>query len=169
MPTKQLFLQPGNFRADDAGLAFIAEREGIRNDAYVDPGSGGEPITIGIGHTNPGVIKLGMRWSNEKVMQVFKDEDVPVYEDVINRLVKVPLTQGMVNALVDFVFNEGETNFRGSTLLRLLNVGDYDGADHQFCRWNIASGHVLGGLTTRRALESDMFETPAEHAAKEGR
>jgi lysozyme len=42
--------------------------------------------------------------------------------------VKVPLNADQEAALADFVYNLGAGNFAGSTLLRLLNAGDYAGA-----------------------------------------
>lgn len=80
--------------------------------------------------------------------------------DAVNRLVKVPLTQHQFDALVDFCFNAGNTAFAGSTMLRLLNAGDYDGAEKQFARWDMAGGDHLLGLRRRRAGESELFEAP---------
>jgi lysozyme len=80
--------------------------------------------------------------------------------DTVNRLVKVPLTQHQFDALVDFCFNAGEPNFASSTLLRILNAGDYDGAAKQFARWDVAGGVHLLGLQRRRAGETELYETP---------
>ena len=146
-------------RTSDNGLRFLIAREGKRNAAYPDPATGGEPITIGVGHTEPGVIKLGMYWTDQQVMDALR-EDVQRFEDAINRLVQVALTQNQFDALVSFVFNVGEGNFANSTLLRLLNGGDYAGSAAQFIRWNKANGQVMGGLTIRRQLEAELFETP---------
>jgi lysozyme len=78
--------------------------------------------------------------------------------DAVNRLVKVPLTQHQFDALVDFCFNVGAGNLEKSTLLRLLNAGDYDAADKQFALWDMAGGVHLLGLRRRRAAESALFE-----------
>lgn len=153
-------------KISEAGLRFLMDREGFRNDAYVDPATGGEPITIGVGHTDPGKIKLGMRWTDAEVMDALRS-DVAKFERSVNAAVKVPLTQHQFDALVDFAFNEGEfalayggAHGSQSTLLRLLNAGDYVGADHEFIKWNVANGHMMGGLTTRRKLEAEMFLAP---------
>ena len=74
--------------------------------------------------------------------------------------VKVPLTHDETAALEDFIYNVGAGNFLSSTLLRMLNAGDYEGAAAQFARWNRASGQVLAGLVRRRAAETDLFKTP---------
>lgn len=83
------------------------------------------------------------------------------FEEAVSRRVKVELTENQFSALVCFVFNVGEANFRTSTLLKLLNVGDYDGAASQFIRWNKArvNGAMveLRGLTARRNAEMNLF------------
>jgi len=58
---------------------------------------------------------------------------------------------------VSFIFNCGVSAFKSSTLLRLLNQGDYEGARKQFLRWDKAGGKPLLGLARRRAAEASMF------------
>lgn len=58
---------------------------------------------------------------------------------------------------MSFVYNLGAGNLASSTLLKLLNAGDYAGAADQFLRWNKAGGNVLSGLTARRSAERQMF------------
>ena len=149
----------------DEGLEFIAEHEGLRLVAYPDPGSvDGHPWTIGYGHTLG--VKRGDTCTKEQAMEWLR-EDVREAEAAVNRLVKVPLTQGQFDALVSFVFNVGadedtDTLAEGlgdSTLLRMLNSGDYVGAAVQFDRWNKNDGKVMAGLTRRRKDEREMFET----------
>lgn len=77
--------------------------------------------------------------------------------DAVNTHVTVPLTQGEFDALVDFTFNCGVTAFIKSTMLRLLNRGDYVGAAGQFELWDHASGKVVAGLLRRRVAEKDEF------------
>ena len=71
--------------------------------------------------------------------------------------VRVPLTDAQHGALVSLVFNIGSGNFRRSTLLRLLNEGDYEGAADEFPKWRKAGGKVLKGLERRRKAEREMF------------
>ena len=68
------------------------------------------------------------------------------------------MTQGQYDALVDFTFNLGATNFSGSTLLALLNAGNYDGAAEQFERWHHVGGQDCAGLFRRRAAEKAEFQ-----------
>ncbi|WLH87869.1 lysozyme [Pseudomonas sp. FP453] len=67
------------------------------------------------------------------------------------------INQGQWDALMSFTYNLGAANLGTSTLLKLLNAGDYPGAAEQFPRWNKAGGQVLAGLTKRRAAERVMF------------
>ena len=48
-------------------------------------------------------------------------------------------------------------NLNSSTLLKVLNGGDYDGVPAQIMRWNKAGGKVLEGLTRRREAEANLF------------
>ncbi len=75
----------------------------------------------------------------------------------IGRLVTVKLSQQMFDALVSFAYNVGVTAFEESTLRRLLNQSDYEGAAGQFDRWVKANGHVLQGLVNRRNDEEALF------------
>ena len=73
-------------------------------------------------------------------------------------MVKVPLTQGWLDALVSFEFNVG--NLRKSTLLKLVNEGNFPAASMQFIRWDKARVDgvlkALPGLTRRRNAETAM-------------
>ena len=59
--------------------------------------------------------------------------------------------------MVSFAFNLGTGALAHSTLLRDLNVGNYQAAADQFLRWNHAGGRVLAGLTRRRQAERKLF------------
>jgi lysozyme len=92
------------------------------------------------------------------------NKELAVYEDAIERLVKVPLNQNQFDALVSFVYNvgPGQKGFAGSTLLKLLNQGKYDQCPAQFKRWHFAGGISYGGLVTRRAKEAALFMMPSD-------
>jgi lysozyme len=141
------------------GIALTESMEGLSLTSYPDPGTGAEPWTIGYGHTGPGVTP-GMTITQAQA-QAFLQEDLARAAQAVNGLVHVVLNQNQFDALCDFVFNVGAGNFRSSTLLRLLNAGNYAGAANQFAVWNLAGGRVLPGLVTRRAAEAALFNTPA--------
>ena len=87
-------------------------------------------------------------------------EDIQSAVGSVNRRVKTTLTQSEFDAVCDFVFNVGVGNFAGSTMLKLLNKGDYAGAAGEFDRWDIAGGNVVAGLLRRREAEREEFNGP---------
>ena len=114
--------------------------------------------TIGWGHARG--VQEGDTCTQEQA-DAWLLEDVQEAVDAVNRLVTVPLTQAQFDALVDFTFNAGEGNFASSTMLRLLNAGDYDGADAEFKRWDMCGGAHLAGLERRRLAEAAEFNGEA--------
>lgn len=142
-------------RISDKGLALIKEFEGLRLVAYLD--SVGVP-TIGYGHTRG--VKMGDTCTREQA-DAWLMEDVNDAEKCVNIAVSVPLTQGEYDALVSFTYNLGCGNLRKSSLLRLLNDADYDGAALEFRRWDKAGGQIIAGLTRRRYAEAQRFEDSA--------
>lgn len=135
-----------------AGLDLIKQFEGLYLKAYRCPA--GVP-TIGYGHTAG--VAMGQTITQQQADDYLR-RDVRQFERAVARLVTVPLTQGQFDALVSFAFNLGEGALAQSTLLRMLNAGDYAGAAAQFDRWNKAGGRVLPGLVRRRAAERALFE-----------
>ena len=134
------------------GLDLIKSFEGLRLSAYKDVVG---VVTIGYGTTSG--VKMGDTITKERAEDLLR-ADVKRFEDQVLRLVKVPLTQGQFDALVSFTYNLGAANLGNSTLLRLLNAGDYKGAAAQFDRWTKAGGKELPGLVKRRAAERALFE-----------
>jgi len=138
------------------GVLVAHNFESCKLEAYPDPGSkDGNPWTIGWGHTGPEVAK-GLVWTQDQADAAFL-VDVRSSEMAVNGAVKVPLSQGQFDALVDFTYNLGAGRLNSSTLLKLLNDGDYAGAANQFARWNKNDGKVMRGLTRRRAAEAALF------------
>lgn len=147
-------------KTSEAGIALIKRHEGLRLDAYADPAHGWRVPTIGYGHTSaagPPQVTRGMKITEVQADTILR-QDLKIFERAVERLVKVPLTDGQFAALVSFAFNLGPQNLEKSTLLRRLNAGDYRGAAEEFERWNRAGGRVLPGLTHRRASERRLFE-----------
>lgn len=136
-------------RISSSGIELIRRFEGLRLEAYRDPVG---IWTIGYGHTpaSPGQI-ISLVQADDLLTH-----DVARFEEAVNDLVSVPLTQGQFDALVSFAYNLGEARLRDSTLLRKLNAGDRT-APSEFGRWVHADGKVLPGLVRRRAAEAQMF------------
>jgi len=136
----------------EEGISLIKKFEGCELDAYQDSVG---VWTIGYGHTKG--VNEGDK-INQDEAEYLLQEEMPEYEGYINELVTVPLQQCQFDALVAWVYNLGPTNLRESTLLKLLNAGDYHSVPNQIKRWNKAGGQVLNGLVRRREAEAIMFQ-----------
>lgn len=133
-----------------AGLVGVAVHEGYRGEAY-DDGVGVQ--TIGFGTTTG--VKPGDRIEPVRALIRLAD-DVKAAERGLARCIKVPLHQHEWDAYVSWAYNVGTGAACGSTLVRLLNEGQYEAACRQLPRWNRAGGRVLAGLTKRRAEEMQL-------------
>ncbi|EPA6641114.1 lysozyme [Serratia ureilytica] len=138
------------------GIELIKRFEGLELKAYQDSVG---VWTIGYGWTQTvdgKKIAPGMRIDQATADRLLKC-GVVQYEQGVNQLVKVRITQGQFDALVSFAYNLGLRSLSTSTLLRKLNDGDKQGAADEFGRWVNAGGKRLDGLVTRRAAERRMF------------
>jgi lysozyme len=134
------------------GIALIKKFEGCELSSYIC--SGGVQ-TIGYGHTKD--VKEGDTCTPEEAEEFLKD-DLESFEGAVSRLVEVDLTQNQFDALVSWTFNLGWGALSSSTLLKVLNDGNYKGVPEQIKRWNMAGGKVLDGLVRRREAEALLFE-----------
>lgn len=143
-------------RTDEAGIEFIRQQEGVELQVYADPIG---LLTVGVGHlvTARDGLNLGDTITEQQA-DAFLRADLQVAERAVSELVKVKITQAQFNALVSLIFNIGRARFAASTLLRLLNRGDYDGAAAQFEKWVNAGGRKFPGLVNRRKAERALFE-----------
>jgi lysozyme len=133
-------------------ISLIKKHEGLRLEAYLPTPN--DVWTIGYGHTH--TTKQGQKITEAQAETLLR-KDIAWAEEAVNESVVVPLTQNQFDALVSFVFNVGAGAFGSSTLLRLLNSKDYEGAANQFLRWNKQKGVALKGLTKRREEERKLF------------
>ena len=139
-------------KISNKGIALIKEYEGCKLKAYVCPA---KVLTIGWGSTGSHVK------SGETITQAEADallmKDLVRFENGVEKLVTVPMTQGMYDALVSFSFNLGLGNLKSSTLLKKVNAGDKAGAANEFKKWVKAGGVTLAGLVRRREAERKLF------------
>lgn len=146
-------------RINQETLDHIKSSEGLRLKAYPDPGTGGDPWTIGYGHTSragpPDVVR-GMTITAAQAEDILR-ADIEKFSLGVEALIKVPVNENQFGALVSFAFNVGVGAFRSSTLLRKLNAGDYAGAANEFLKWTKADGKTLPGLVIRRKGERSLF------------
>jgi lysozyme len=136
----------------DAGIAFTKSFEGCSLTAYQDEGG---VWTCGWGHVGPDVFQ-GSVWTQEAADAQFLADYAPV-EAMLNECVTAALTQPQFDACGDLAFNIGVEAFVDSTLLKLLNAGDYAGAAEQILRWDHVDGQVSKGLLRRRVAENALF------------
>ncbi len=137
-----------------SAVAVVAGFEGYRGSAYI-PVKGDVP-TIGYGQTyyaDGTRVKLGDRISQQeaqKQLELLMRRD---FSDKLASCVKVPLSQNEYDAYVSLAYNIGTNAFCKSTLVKLLNQGEYIKACQQILRWNKSGGKVLKGLENRRFAE----------------
>jgi lysozyme len=134
------------------GLDLIKQFEGCELKAYTCPAG---VLTVGYGHTGTDVY-AGMEVSQAEADDLLKTDTIR-FEKAVDKHTNVDLKQCMFDALVSFTLNCGEDAFKNSTLLRLLNAGDYEGASGQFSRWVNGANGPLPGLVRRREAEEALF------------
>jgi lysozyme len=137
---------------NQAGLELIKSFEGLYLTSYLCPAN---VWTIGWGSTGPD-IGPNMTWTKEQAEARLRF-DLEVFEKGVEAVITVPVTDNQFSAMVSLSYNIGISAFRKSTLLKLLNSKDYQGAADQFLRWNKAGGKELAGLTRRRNAERELF------------
>ena len=146
-----------NMQISQEGIALIKRFEGCELKAYLC--SAGVP-TIGFGSTRG--VSMDMEITQERA-EALLIEDISDFEEEVNKCVKVPLTQNQFDALVAWTFNLGGTNLRNSTMLKVLNEGEYEKVPSEMKRWNKAAGKTLEGLIRRREAESLLFKDEPWH------
>ena len=108
-------------------------------EAYPDPGSGGDPWTIGWGSTGPD-IKKGVVWTQKQCDDRFAEHLAEFAEKVSKVLGNTPTTQNQFDAMVSFAYNVGVANLSSSTLLKKHKAGDHRAAAAEFVREVTAGG-----------------------------
>lgn len=153
------------------GIVLIQRFEGFADDigegkvkAYPDPGTGGDPWTIGWGSTgadpfNGGRIRRGTIWTHGQANKHFRKSLVTYEQDVISALGDAiqNTSQAQFDALVSFHYNTGK--IRKATLTRKHVAGDFAGAEREFARWVYAGGKVMNGLVRRRQAEAALYRS----------
>lgn len=143
-------------------IAGIKGHEGIERTAYVDRLAYNKAVTVCYGHTRTAV--LGQRYTNTQCDALLLKDLNEIYAPIVRKYVKVPLSQGEFNALVDFTYNLGEGKLRSSTLLRLVNEAKYEEAAKEFAKWRFTNGKDCSirankcyGIIERREWEYNQF------------
>ncbi len=153
-------------RTSTAGINLIRLSEKFVSKPYLCPA--GIP-TIGYGTTiYPNGKKVTLKdkpITKAEAIKMLEFMVDTVYEEYVDKYVKVPLTQGQYDAIVDFVYNMGGGALQSSTLLKKLNAKDYHGAWLELDKWVMAKNPRTGkkaplrGLQIRRDMEQALWNT----------
>lgn len=130
--------------------------EGCKLKAYKCPS---DKWTIGYGHTSAAgepLVKEGMTITQDEAEAILK-RDIVKYENGVNDLVKVKLTQHQFDVLADFAYNAGVPQLKTSTLLKKVNAGNFDAVPAELMKWTKGGGKEIPGLVRRRRAEAEWW------------
>jgi lysozyme len=136
------------------GLGLIKKYEGCKLTAYLCPAN---KVTIAYGNTfykDGSKIKLGDKITQQQAEDLLMDL-LPQFEAIVNKNIKIDLTQYQFDALVSFVWNCGKSE----TLFRLVNSKSKDLKQWWETHYTTGGGKVLQGLVNRRKEEAQLFHT----------
>lgn len=132
--------------------------EGFRAEPYLD---GGGVWTIGYGTTyypNGKKVARGDGPIDEKTAIIYLCFSLNALAEQLDKSIKVKTNDFQLAALLAFCYNVGVSAFKKSTMLKLLNAGDYEAAAKEFDKWVKDNGKVITGLVNRRRAERALFE-----------
>ena len=151
MNIKQKLLALGLSSALTTTGVFLAKHEGLVLGTYVDPVG---IITSCYGHVDKS-LKLGQKFTEDQCLETLS-KDLSKHNTQMMSVIRVPLSEQEHAAYLSFHYNVGTGNFKSSTLLKKLNMGERVEACNQLTRWVYAKGRKLQGLVNRRADEKAL-------------
>jgi len=131
----------------------VSNYEGFRDKAYVPVP--GDLVTIGGGFTkreDGTPVQMGDTITRRE-SDIRLKKELYSYRLKISKCIKVEVTDGQADAFTSLAFNIGTGAFCNSTLVKKLNLYDYQGACQEILRWDKFQGKPLKGLTNRRKEE----------------
>jgi lysozyme len=143
-------------KTSDHGIAIIKQFEGCKLKAYRCPA---HILTIGYGHTTAAglpEVTEGMTITQDEAVRILAS-DLGKFEEAVDGMVTVGLSQGQFDALVSFAYNCGTGALKKSTLLKKVNAEDWDACPAEFMKYTRGGGKVLPGLVRRRKAEVESF------------
>jgi|LauGreDrversion4_2_1035121.scaffolds.fasta_scaffold129646_6 lysozyme len=78
-------------------------------------------------------------------------------EKLVKDLVKVKLTESQTAALVSFVNDRGQTIFKNSNLLKVINKNDFEAVPAELAKWVVENGRRVQDLELLRQKEIALF------------
>lgn len=139
-----------------AGQEFLHKEEGLRLKAYYDSRG---VLTIGFGNTyypNGKKVKVGDKITLSKAREIFQIV-LKHYELCVYSVTRNDINQNQFDALVSLCYNIGTGAFKGSTVLRRVNLNPNDKTiASAFKMWRNA-GKKKGILLGRRIREAELY------------
>ncbi len=126
--------------------------EGLRQNAYPDPATKGPPWTVCYGETKG--VQPGDHYTIAQCKAML-EESLQEYAAGIDRCVTVPLPDKRYVALISFAYNVGVKGACGSSVVKLINVGETNAGCDALLKWDKAAGIRFPGLTKRRQKERE--------------
>ena len=116
-------------------------------------------LTIGYGHTGPDVYESMM--ISELEAEDLLRKDLVRFEDAVNSLITVEVTQSEFDAIVSFAFNCGVGALEDSTFRKRINSGESKPLcfQQEFPKWVNGANGPLPGLVRRREAEVHLATT----------
>lgn len=147
-------------KTSQRGIAHILADEGERLTAYFDI-AGVPTISVGVTDGVAAADVHNKRTITKQESQAMFAMALAPRESAVERLCTLKPTQNQFDALVSLVYNIGEGAFSNSSVLRMHNAGNFQGAANAFLLWNKAringTLQVVNGLAKRRAREAELY------------
>lgn len=141
---------------NDAGLQLIKDFESCRLQAYQDDKG---IWSIGYGCTHH--VTQGLVISQDEADERLKEDIDDTIRAVTSSISPRDISDNQFSACVCLVYNIGYGNFKSSTLLNCIKMGNLSDAANEFCRWNKETidgiKQVSNGLSRRREAERVLF------------
>ena len=142
-------------KTSQIGINLIKHFEGFKAKPYLCPAG---VATIGYGSTkyvDGKKVKLNDKSINENEATLLLKNTLTVYENIVNKKIKVQLKQCQFDALVSHTYNTGGSD----TLFKLVNQ---NAPDEQIRKWFTTKyitggGKRLQGLVNRRNAEAKLY------------
>lgn len=142
-------------KTSQIGVSLIKHFEGFISKPYLCPAG---VATIGYGSTkyvDGKKVKLNDKAINENEATLLLKNTLAIYENIVNKKVKVQLKQSQFDALVSHTYNTGGSN----TLFNLINNEANEESIKKWfeTKYITANSKVLKGLIERRKAESKLY------------
>lgn len=146
-------LPPEELDTNATAIEIIKECETLQLEAYELGGY----IFVGYGHL---VLEGEPTKITETEADAYLASDLKWCEGALERMLETDLSHNQFSAISAFCYNIGSAKIRNSSVVKLTNEQDWDGAANAFLLWNRMNGKVMKALADRRARERTLYLTP---------